>query len=151
MRKLLFIVPLIIIVFFSCNHDNNEERIKSLQDSLNYFQKKYMEKDSLYDSIYSQYWELREKVTKHMKYYYTVYEDVIRDEDGTEYTIQEFLSDLYENDGMQDYILITDLTTRYSKSDIIDLFDISSLDFEDEDDYENDYDVDYDTHGRIND
>ena len=110
-----------------------------------------MEKDSLYDSIYSQYWELREKVTKHMKYYYTVYEDVIRDEDGTEYTIQEFLSDLYENDGMQDYILITDLTTRYSKSDIIDLFDISSLDFEDEDDYENDYDVDYDTHGRIND
>lgn len=144
MKKFIFFIfTFFVISLNSCyndnNNSNNDIRIKELEDSVNYYRNKYIDKDTLYDSIYKDYTSLKEKMTKHVKYVYTVYDDVIRDEEGSEWDLSEFFSEycsdygyIHEDD-VYDYI-----KNHYDKWEIIDMFDITESDFDD--DYEPDYD-----------
>ena len=153
MRNILIFTSVVLLTSFfsSCSDNSQSKRIIELEDSLGYFKTKFLEKDSLYDSIYNEYSSLKEKMTKHIKYVYTVYDDVIRDEDGYEWDMSDFLWEIHSDygyvstDDIDDYIV-----DHYSKYDIMDLFDISAKDFEDEF-VEIEEDIDYDTHGRVND
>ncbi len=129
------------MTLFSCTSEQEglERENQELIDSLNLLKQKYQQKDSLFDSINSEYLNLREKMTKHVKYVYTVYDEVIRDEEGNEWDFSDFLS---EYCGDYDYIHTDDVleyvSNHYDKSDIIDYFGISS------DDFDYDYEPDYD-------
>lgn len=151
MKKIIvFILSFFIFSLYSCNDNTNDKnkdkKIQQLEDSISYYKNMYLEKDSLYDSVFSEYLSLKEKMTKHIKYVYTVYDDVIRDEDGYEWDFSEFLS---ENCGDYGYIHEDDfydyIKDHYDKWDIIEMFDISGSDFED--DYEPDYDERWEPRG----
>lgn len=147
MKKILiFILSLFVLSLFSCKNSSDENRIKDLEDSIHYYKNKYIEKDSMYDSVYREYTSLREKMTKHVKYVYTVYDDVIQDEDGFEWDLSEFFSEhcgdygYIDEDDIYDYI-----KDHYDKWEIIEMFDISGSDFED--DYEPNYDERWEPRG----
>ena len=147
MKKILiFILSLFVLSLFSCKNSSDEKRIKDLEDSIRYYKNQFIEKDSLYDSVYREYISLREKMTKHVKYVYTVYDDVIQDEDGFEWDLSEFFSEhcsdygYIDEDDIYDYI-----KDHYDKWEIIEMFDISGSDFED--DYEPDYDERWEPRG----
>lgn len=125
MKTLVLFIPILLTLSVSCSFNsdkiaNLEFENERLRDSIN-------KKDSLYDSIKTEYWELRNKVTKHKKFYYTVYYDVIIDENGDEWEINDFFREYYE------------------KSQVIDMFDINL------DDFESDYYTDYDRDNYDND
>lgn len=142
MKNILIYIFVAIIIPFcldSCGYDSQSKRIKELEDSISYFKNKYLEKDSIYDSIYTDYISLREKMTKHIQYVYTVYDEVIKDENGYEWDLSEFFhekSDEYgyvHVDNISDYVL-----DHYDKWDIIEMFNLGADDFDDN--YEPDYD-----------
>ena len=124
MKRLLFILPIILIFFVSCEY--NTDKISSLEYENQRLKDSLNKKASLYDSLYKDYWVLRNKMTKHIKYVYTVYDDVIRDEDGSEWDLDEFFTETYTTD------------------QVVSLFDITHEDVENYNPYESDYDSDYD-------
>lgn len=128
MRRLLFILPIILVVLVSCEY--NTDKISRLEYENNELRKEINNKDSRYDSLLSEYRTLKEKMTKHIKYVYTVYDDVIRDEEGSEWDLDEFF------------------TETYTTSQVIAMFDITHDDLEEpyEPNYDSDYDSDDDTH-----
>lgn len=120
MKTLVLFIPILLTISVSCSF--NSDKIASLEFENRRLRDSINKKDSLYDSIKTEYWELRNKVTKHKKYYYTVYDDVIIDENGDEWEINDFFREYYE------------------KGQVIDMFDINLDDFES--DYYSDYDRD---------
>ena len=142
MRKILFILPIILVLFISCNSDqikNLEERNKALEernkelfDSLSIYKDKYIQKDSLYDSVLNKYWDLREKMTKHIEYVYTVYDDIIRDEEGKEWDFDEFVTQYCDGSDFV-YLHVDDILDyvhkHYDKDEIIEYYGITSDDF----------------------
>ena len=128
MKRLLFILPIILVVLVSCEY--NTDKISRLEYENSELRESINNKDSRYDSLLNEYRILKEKMTKHIKYVYTVYDDVIRDEEGSEWDLDEFF------------------TETYTTSQVIAMFDITHDDLEEpyEPNYDLDYDSDDDTH-----
>lgn len=155
-----FIILFIAIVLVSCNSSRIKElekRNKELQDSVQIYKQKSIESDSiesycynLYktenDSILALYEDLKEKMTRHVKYVYTVQDDYVLDEGGHQYSLEDFIYDLYMNGKLVDYVHVNDAASylndeyegiellelidrrKISKSEIIEYFDITSQD-----------------------
>jgi archaellum component FlaC len=111
MKNILFIVAVIIsISFISCdftsekvkkqNHkiDSLQNEIKSLKEKNELLKRDKKHYDSLWVSEVAKNIELKEKLTRHVKNVYTVYDDVVRDTRGNEWDIGEFIDEFGEGE-----------------------------------------------------
>ena len=122
MKNILFIAAIIISVsFISCdftsekvkkqNHiiDSLQNEIKALEEKNESLKKDKNYYDSLWMSESAENIELKEKLTRHVKNVYTVYDDVVRDTRGNEWDIGEFIDEFGEGeyihvDNIDEYI-----------------------------------------------
>lgn len=142
MRNILYILPVILFLFVSCNSDRVkelEERNKELQKLVVLLKDKKVQEGALNDSIFKMYWDLREKVTRHYKTYYEVTDKIVRDDIDNEWSLSEFISDYAEDYGYIDkdyfdeyasehgYIfkdeIIEYIINNYSEEDVKEWFD----------------------------
>ena len=88
MKKILFILPLFLMVFVSCRDEHKISQLEYQNDKL---LRLISERDSLYEILDNEYKALKDKMTKHIKYVYTVHDEVIRYSDGSEEDIDDLV------------------------------------------------------------
>lgn len=135
MKKIIIFISLLIwISLFSCDFTTEKEKkqahtidslrtvISSLENTIDKNEKSAQDKKQHYDSILNENIRLENLLTRHVKYIYTVQDDVVRDRYGNEWELYEFIDEFGEDyihtDDIEDYI-----RDSYTEEDIHYIFE----------------------------
>ena len=121
MKKIIIFISLLIwISLFSCDFTTEKEEkqahtidslrsvISSLEKTIDKNEKSAQDKKQYYDSILSENHRLEKLLTRHVKYIYTVQDDIIREPNGKEWDPYDFIHEYYD-DIFDEYIHMEDI------------------------------------------